>query len=270
MKNSLLKEETIGHERIQLLEAVAREGSISAAARARGISYKTAWDSLNVMQNLIKYPLLEKNTGGRKGGGTTLTQQGVQLIETFHKLEAGLATLFHNVSDELNTIGVSSKGLLHGFMMRSSARNVFSGRIDSFKQTKNEANTFDKTNYKSAINTLLHIRIAHNIMMQSIITLKSVKNLGLVKGRDVSLLIKSTFIDVKPAPILNEIQKDNHFQGIIRDNFKGRDMNELTIDIGEQKTMIATLSKTHPCADYAPNKAVIVSFKPQHSLIATY
>ena len=49
----------VGRERIRLLEAVAREGSITAGARAAGLTYKAAWDALDAMGNLFGQPLLE-------------------------------------------------------------------------------------------------------------------------------------------------------------------------------------------------------------------
>ncbi|HRJ61773.1 MAG TPA: LysR family transcriptional regulator, partial [Azospirillaceae bacterium] len=59
----------MGETRVRLLEAVGREGSISAAARAVGLSYKAAWDAVDAMNNLFGRPLVGAQTGGRKGGG---------------------------------------------------------------------------------------------------------------------------------------------------------------------------------------------------------
>ena len=81
----------VGRERIRLLESVGREGSISAAARATGITYKAAWDAIDAMNNLFGRPLIAAQTGGRRGGGATLTEEGLRLVQTFHRLEAELA-----------------------------------------------------------------------------------------------------------------------------------------------------------------------------------
>ena len=69
----------VGRDRLRLLEAVAREGSISAGARAIGITYKAAWDGLDAMANLFGKPLLVGRAGGRAGGGATLTPIGKSL-----------------------------------------------------------------------------------------------------------------------------------------------------------------------------------------------
>jgi Bacterial regulatory helix-turn-helix protein, lysR family len=53
----------VGGNRIDLLEAIDRSGSISGAARAVGISYKTAWDAVDAMNNAAEIPLVLKATG---------------------------------------------------------------------------------------------------------------------------------------------------------------------------------------------------------------
>src|ERR1700754_4033631 len=79
---------SVGKDRIRLLQAVAREGSITAGAKAAGLTYKAAWDALDAMTNLFGQPLLETRTGGKAGGGARLTQTGVRVIEAYGRLEA--------------------------------------------------------------------------------------------------------------------------------------------------------------------------------------
>src|SRR5262252_2558073 len=81
----------VGRERMRLLEAVAREGSITAGAKAVGLTYKAAWDALDAMANRFGRPLLEKRTGGRAGGGASLTPTGARVIQAFHRLEGEMA-----------------------------------------------------------------------------------------------------------------------------------------------------------------------------------
>lgn len=72
----------LGPSRIELLEAIAEHGSIVKAAKAVGISYKTAWENIETMNNLADAPLVERLVGGKEGGGTRLTAQGQQTIVT--------------------------------------------------------------------------------------------------------------------------------------------------------------------------------------------
>ena len=55
---------------------IGNYGSITQAAKAVGISYKTAWDAVDVMNNLSGDVLVESATGGKGGGGTQLTAAG--------------------------------------------------------------------------------------------------------------------------------------------------------------------------------------------------
>ena len=69
----------VGRDRIAMLEAVAVHGSITAAAKALGHSYKAVWDGLNAVNNLLPAPALLTQSGGRGGGGATLTESGHRL-----------------------------------------------------------------------------------------------------------------------------------------------------------------------------------------------
>lgn len=77
-----------GSGRITLLEQIRDTGSISAAARAMGMSYKAAWDAIDAMHQLAEQPLVLRQAGGRRGGGTALTPHGRHLIEHFRRAEA--------------------------------------------------------------------------------------------------------------------------------------------------------------------------------------
>ncbi|HET6375845.1 MAG TPA: LysR family transcriptional regulator, partial [Methylocella sp.] len=59
----------IGRERIALLEAVMEHKSITKAAEIAGFSYKTAWDAVNAVNNLLPRPAFITRTGGSHGGG---------------------------------------------------------------------------------------------------------------------------------------------------------------------------------------------------------
>ena len=54
----------LGDTRIRLLEAIAKHGSISQAAKAVPLSYKAAWDAIDAMNNLAEHPLVTRVTGG--------------------------------------------------------------------------------------------------------------------------------------------------------------------------------------------------------------
>ena len=74
---------TLGDNRIALLERIDRLGSISKAAKAAGISYKTAWDVIDEVNNLSTEPLVVRTSGGRGGGGTVLTGEGKEVVRLY-------------------------------------------------------------------------------------------------------------------------------------------------------------------------------------------
>jgi molybdate transport system regulatory protein len=77
--------------RVILLERIRDGGSISQAARSMGISYRHAWKLVDSMNRLAPDPLVVKATGGKGGGGATLTPRGERAIEEFWKLQERLA-----------------------------------------------------------------------------------------------------------------------------------------------------------------------------------
>lgn len=77
----------IGPGKIRLLEAIDREGSISAAGRALGMSYRRAWDLVNELNRLAGTPVVEASTGGYRGGGALLTDAGRNLVADYRAIE---------------------------------------------------------------------------------------------------------------------------------------------------------------------------------------
>ena len=78
-----IADETIGLGKIDLLERLGAVGSISAAARQMGMSYKRAWFLLNSMQSGFREPLFIAERGGSRRVGTTLTPLGEDLIRRY-------------------------------------------------------------------------------------------------------------------------------------------------------------------------------------------
>ncbi len=77
----------IGPGRADLLEAVSRSGSISAAARAMGMSYRRAWLLVEAMNSAFREPLVETLTGGEGGGGAHITDLGREVLRRYRAME---------------------------------------------------------------------------------------------------------------------------------------------------------------------------------------
>ena len=78
----------IGPGKIDLIEAVGRTGSISAAGRAMGMSYRRAWLLVGAINEMFVEPVVISHAGGRDGGGAELTGFGAALIAAYRRLEA--------------------------------------------------------------------------------------------------------------------------------------------------------------------------------------
>ena len=95
----------IGPGKINLLEAIEREGSIPAAGRALGMSYKRAWDLVDALNKQLGTPVVAASPGGARGGGATLTEAGRGLVADYRAIERaarraavpGLAALMRRV-----------------------------------------------------------------------------------------------------------------------------------------------------------------------------
>lgn len=92
----------IGRGRIELLQNIQIHGSISKAAKAMKMSYKAAWDSVDIMNKLSNKPLVTKITGGKGGGGTVITAHAKELIHAFEEVSSLYRNYFETLSDSFN------------------------------------------------------------------------------------------------------------------------------------------------------------------------
>jgi molybdate transport system regulatory protein len=77
----------LGQGRIQILSEVERTGSLNAAAKALGMSYRGAWCRIRRTEERLGRALLERSTGGASGGGSRLTPYALLLVARFRDLQ---------------------------------------------------------------------------------------------------------------------------------------------------------------------------------------
>ncbi len=96
----------MGPGKAELLEAIDREGSISGAGRAMGMSYRRAWILVDTMNRCWTEPVVQTAVGGGAKGGARLTAFGMRLLGAYRELEARLMDAagdgpFHDFEQEL-------------------------------------------------------------------------------------------------------------------------------------------------------------------------
>jgi molybdate transport system regulatory protein len=77
----------MGPGKADLLEHIGATGSISAAARVMGMSYRRAWQLVEAMNRDFAEPLVKTAIGGTRGGGTVVTEAGKAALAAYRRME---------------------------------------------------------------------------------------------------------------------------------------------------------------------------------------
>lgn len=87
------KSRQIGPGKIRLLELIGEHGSISAASRQMGMSYRRAWGLIENLNAIFAAPLIIAHTGGTGGGSAELTETGREVIRCYREIEDAAAAV---------------------------------------------------------------------------------------------------------------------------------------------------------------------------------
>ncbi|QIE54763.1 LysR family transcriptional regulator [Pikeienuella piscinae] len=101
----------LGPGKADLLELIAETGSISAAGRRMGMSYKRAWLLVETMNAIFCAPLVESTRGGPKGGGAVLTPEGERVLAAYRRIAARFADA---AAPEIRTLAAMLKDIPEG------------------------------------------------------------------------------------------------------------------------------------------------------------
>lgn len=85
----------LGPGKADLLDLIRETGSISAAGRRMGMSYKRAWTLIEELNGMFAAPLVHSSRGGAKGGGAHLTETGAEVLARYRALERAAAESGH-------------------------------------------------------------------------------------------------------------------------------------------------------------------------------
>jgi molybdate transport system regulatory protein len=243
----------VGALRIELLEAIDRLGSITRAAKAVGLSYKAAWDSVDAMNNLAKQPLLIRASGGPNGGGSHLTDHGRELVRLYRLLETGYQRLLLQMQSQVHDFPKLSE-LIRTITMRTSARNQFRGTVATVR--------------KGAVNADVILDIGDGLTICANITNEAVEELALERGREAVALIKSSFVLLSPDFNLR-ISARNQLRGVVTEIIPGAVNTEVKLKLpgGRILTAIVTIDALKEL-HLSPGTNCSALIKASHVLIA--
>ncbi|MDX7997691.1 molybdenum-dependent transcriptional regulator [Xenorhabdus sp. Reich] len=241
--------------RIELLKQVKITGSISQGAKQAGISYKSAWDAINEMNQLADEMLVERTTGGKGGGGAQLTHYGerlLQLYELLVKIQQKAFDVLKEDSLPLNSLLAA----ISRFSLQTSARNQFFG-------------TIIERNHE---NIQQHVRVLladGKTSIYAALTEQSANKLDLEKGKEVLLLIKAPWITLTKDYIPSN-SFDNVLSGQISQIETGTEYSEIILTLDGKESLCVTLpNQEAERLKLQPHNFVTALFNADKVIIAT-
>jgi molybdate transport system regulatory protein len=215
-------------DRLLLLEKVDRLGSINAAAKALGITYKAAWEAVDALNNLSEQPVVARAVGGSGGGGTRLTQHGRQVLALFRDLEGDLHAL-------LDAMGASrgkferffhAQQVLRRWTMKTSARNQFLGTVSKVT--------------RGAVNSEVLLDIGGG-ELAAIVTNRSLDDLGLAPGVEAHALVKASWVIVTTDQKVKTSAR-NRLCGVVSRCVEGAVNGEVVLELPGGKSVAAVIT----------------------------
>jgi len=227
----------LGDKRIRLLEAIALHGSLNRAARAVPLSYKAAWDALDEMNNLAEAPLVVRTIGGAGGGGTRLTEHGLQLVALYRAMESSQQDLLDRVSSPRalaaavaasNDDSGELRTLLRRMSMRTSARNQLAGTVLGVRTAGGLSQ--------------VRLRLEGDEELVAAITPESAETMALRPGSAAYALVKAPWVRItSSAPRRSTLR--NAYEGTIAQVQTGAARTQIVLTTAGGRSIAASMAK---------------------------
>ncbi|AYZ63951.1 LysR family transcriptional regulator [Burkholderia multivorans] len=244
-----------GSTRIALLAAIGETGSITRAAKAVGISYKGAWEAIDTMNNLAGEPLVLRATGGKGGGGTTLTPRAASLIAAFRTIEREHRRFIDAASAAVSGFDVDW-ALIGRIGMKTSARNQLFGKVASMR--------------RGAVNDEVALTLPGGQTIVAVVTHESTEALGLQVGADACALVKASWVMLAAddgAPV--RVSARNQLHGAVETVKGGAVNSEVTLVLDGGGTLTAVVTNDSVDAlQLAAGRRAIALFKASSVILA--
>lgn len=241
--------------RIALLKQVRHTGSISQGAKLAGISYKSAWDAINEMNQLAEQTVVERATGGKDGGGAQVTRYGERLIQLYDLLGQIQQKAFDVLQqDELPLDSLLAA--ISRFSLQTSARNQFFGTVIER----------DHQQVQQHLDILLN---DGKTRLSAAITQQSADRLQLSPGKEVLALIKAPWVKLNTDPALVGAA-DNALAGVVASIQPGADHSEVLVTLTGGETLCATVANPElQQLKLRPGSQVHALFNADRVIVAT-
>ena len=245
----------LGGKRIALLEQIDTTGSLSKAAKAVGLSYKSAWDAIDSVNNLSGAPLVISSVGGKGGGGAQLTSFGQQIVHTWRRMQTEYERFLARLADGIDGRHIDDvNNLLGAIAMKTSARNQLRGIITKVVQ--------------GAVNGDVLLDIGDGQEIFANITNEAIQDLQLVPGKRAMAIIKASFVLLSPDADVR-ISARNRLTGTITQLVPGAVNSEIKLTLPGGKTLTAIV--TRESVDefgFAMGQSCTALVKASHVIIA--
>lgn len=213
--------------RMALLRAIDEEGSISAGAKKIGLSYKAAWDAVDTMNNLAGEPLVERTTGGQRGGGARLTPRARSIVKLYQTLDqaherfiAQLAELAGQAAPDLDVI--------RNLMVQTSARNKLPGTV--------------VTVIAGAAHDQVTLSIGDRADIVASVSRSSVQELDLKPGRQVLAFIDAASVMVGLDGADRRLSARNQLPGTVHRISSDDASTEVSIGLAAGPTIVSQVT----------------------------
>lgn len=243
-----------GDDRMRLLACIADCGSISQAAKAVPMSYKTAWDAIDAMNTLAGEPLVARVAGGKGGGGTRLTARGQQLLDNYLTLQREHQAFMRQLAAQAGGLA-DDYVLIRRMAMKSSARNQFLGKVLSVKD--------------GVVNDEVTLQTATGLHIVATVTRDSCESLGLAPGVEAFALVKASSIILATDTAGARFSARNQLAGTVTRVLPGAVSTEVTLALGGGASVAAII--THDSGEalaLQPGQPAVALFKASSVIVA--
>ena len=211
-------------KRIELLHAIQEYGSISKAAKAVPMSYKSAWEAVDMMNSLSPEPIVARETGGKDGGGTKITAYGLQLLKNYAVLKEEHTRFLTRLS-ELTDIQSGAFKTIGRLAMQISARNQIQAEVVSVEAQD--------------VNAKIVLKLKSGQKFVSVITKEAVEDLHIEENQTVIAIFKSSAVLI--SHLRDEKCEENGVEGIVSKIEKDTQNAKVQVDIGNHDTIVSVI-----------------------------